>query len=57
MFNYILNNMIILKRIKPFFCPDCKRIHEKQNPYVFSLNNIIYYHCRRSSKPIKVCKL
>lgn len=56
-FNYILNNMIILKRIKPFLCPDCKRIHEKQNPYVFSFNNNIYYHCRRSTKPVKICKL
>lgn len=53
-FNYILNNMIILKRIKPFLCPDCKRIHENQHPFVFSLNNHIYYHCRRSYKPIKI---
>lgn len=56
-FNYILNNMIILKRIKSFLCPYCERIHETQNPYVFSFNNNIYYHCRRSSKPVKICKL
>lgn len=53
-FNYILNNMIILKRIKAFFCPDCKRIHEKQHPYAFIINSNLFFHCRRSLKPIKI---
>lgn len=52
-FNYIINNMIILKRIKAFMCPDCNRIHENQHPYVFVVSNNLYFHCRRSSKPIK----
>lgn len=52
--NYIMNNMIILKRKYPCFCIDCKRIHERQNPYIFVINNNIFFHCRRSSKPINI---
>lgn len=52
--NYIINNMIILKRVIPFHCPDCKRIHEKQHPYIFMTNNKMFFHCRRSQKPINI---
>lgn len=50
----IINNMIIFKRIKPFYCPDCKRIHENQNPYAFLKYNKLFFHCRRSKKPVEV---
>lgn len=50
----IINNLIILKRIKPFFCPDCKREHEKQHPYAYIKYNKLFFHCRRSKRPIEV---
>lgn len=54
----IENNRIDLKRIKSFNCPICKRIHEKQNSYIFIKNMKLMFHCRRTgSKPIKVCDL
>lgn len=52
--NYIINNMLILKRIKSCFCFDCKRIHDKQHPYIFMINDKLFFHCRRSPKPINV---
>jgi hypothetical protein len=52
--NYIINNMIILKRTRPCFCIYCKRIHERQHPYIFVINNNIFFHCRRSPKPINI---
>jgi hypothetical protein len=55
--NYIINNMIILKRTKSCFCVDCKRIHEKQHPYIFVINNNIFFHCRRSPKPINISNI
>lgn len=55
--DYILNNMIILKRTKPCFCFDCKRIHENQHPYMFMNNNKLFFHCRRSQKPVNVSYL
>lgn len=54
----IENNRIDLKRIKSFDCPICKRIHEKQNSYIFIKNMKLMFHCRRTdNKPIKVCDL
>lgn len=50
----IIDNLIILKRIKPFFCPDCKREHEKQHPYAYIKHNKLFFHCRRSKKPMEV---
>lgn len=52
--NYVIDNMLILKRISSCFCFDCKRIHEKQHPYIFVINRRLFFHCRRSPKPIDV---
>lgn len=56
-FSHIINNMIIFKRKKSFECPDCKRIHDKQHPYIFVINKNMFFHCRRSSKPINISYL
>lgn len=53
-FDHIINNMIILKRIKPFECPECKRVHDKQHPYIFISNKNIFFHCRRSLNPVNI---
>ena len=50
----IIKNMIILKRLMPFVCPQCNRIHEKQHPYIYVKSGYVYFHCRRSPKPIKI---
>lgn len=52
--NNIINNMIIFKRVKPFNCPDCNRVHEKQHPYSYVKYTKLFFHCRRSKKPIEV---
>jgi arginyl-tRNA synthetase len=57
MLNHIIDNMLILKRIKPCFCFVCKRVHEKQHPYIFMTNNKLFFHCRRSQKPVNISYL
>lgn len=43
--------VIILKRIKPSFCPICSRIHEHENPYLFiHPSGTVFFHCRRAPK-------
>lgn len=44
----ILQNMILYKRLIPFYCPICDRIHEKQDSYIFIKFNKLYFHCRRT---------
>jgi hypothetical protein len=46
----IIQNMILYKRIIPFNCPICRRIHEKQDSYIYIKNNQLYFHCRRTEK-------
>lgn len=53
-FDHIVNNMIILKRIIPYECPECKRVHENQNPYIFISNKKLFFHCRRSLSPVNI---
>lgn len=49
----IIQNMILYKRIIPFNCPICKRIHEKQDSYIYIKNKKLYFHCRRTNlKPV-----
>ena len=49
----IIKNMILYKRLIPFNCPICKRIHENQDSYIYIKINKLYFHCRRSNlKPI-----
>lgn len=52
--DHIINNMAILKRIMPYECPECKRIHESQNPYIFISNKKLFFHCRRSLNPVNI---
>lgn len=53
----IIDNMIIFKRLIPFNCPDCRRTHEKEHPYIFIKYKKLFFHCRRSSKPIEISYL
>lgn len=56
--NKIINNMILYKRKKPSNCKICNRIHDKQNPYVFSKYGKLFFDCRRSeSKPLDITYL
>lgn len=50
----IEDNRIDLKRINPYNCPICKRIHDNQNPYIFISNKNILFNCRRCNCPIKI---
>jgi hypothetical protein len=42
--------IIILNRISPSMCPVCKRVHEKQHPYLYIVRDRIYFNCRRHPK-------
>lgn len=43
--------LIELKRIAPSFCQICKRVHDKQNPFLYLVGKKrnLYWHCRRAS--------
>jgi hypothetical protein len=43
----IKNNIIVLHRHKPSYCPLCKRIHENQHPFMFINSGKLYWDCRR----------
>ena len=45
----VIDNMIILKRLKPSLCPTCQRNHEHENPYLtVSRSGSVFFHCRRT---------
>ncbi len=44
------NNNYIFSRIKPSFCPICKRIHDNDNAFITNKNNEIKFYCRRNYK-------
>lgn len=53
----IKQRLIILKRTKPSYCENCKRIHEHENPFIYVSNKDdisnkcnVYYYCRRSTQ-------
>jgi hypothetical protein len=50
-YNKIVNNMVLLKRIKPSQCRICNVIHENQDPFLF-INKVgnVYFDCRRSTE-------
>lgn len=51
--NKIIKNMILYRRLIPFNCPICDRIHENQDSYIYIKINKLFFHCRRSNlKPI-----
>lgn len=55
--NKIIQNMILYKRLTPFNCPICYRIHEKQDSYIYIKFDKLFFHCRRSNlKPILFAK-
>jgi hypothetical protein len=43
-----INNIIIIKRIRPSRCRLCDRIHEAENPFLKVINNNVYFCCRRN---------
>jgi len=49
-FNEVKGHIIVLKRDRGSFCPICRKIHQKQHPYMFIVSGKIYWHCRRSHK-------
>ena len=43
------NNLILLDRLNPTYCKQCKREHQKENPYIIiTENNEYLLYCRRS---------
>lgn len=46
------NLLIILKRLNPTYCKNCKRIHEQENPFIVTSGEFrnIYFYCRRGEK-------
>lgn len=47
-------NGTIISLINPngYYCPLCKRIHENENPYVYSLRDKVYFNCRRTEQKL-----
>lgn len=54
----IIGDIISLERVRPSYCKNCKRVHEKENPYITARkiiliegeemeNKEIFFHCRR----------
>ena len=41
------NNMVILERLYPSHCEICERIHEKQNSFLFLIEDKVYWNCWR----------
>lgn len=53
----IIQNMILYKRLIPFNCPICSRIHEKQDSYIYIKFDELFFHCRRTNlKPVLFAK-
>lgn len=50
----VYGNLILLKRLAPSKCPVCKKLepHEHENPFIFIIDNKIYWNCRRSNKSL-----
>lgn len=55
----VKNSMIFLKRLASSYCPICKKDHDNQNPYIFTvgINKAIYLNCRRNKKHLPLGKL
>lgn len=48
---------ISLRRLRKSYCRLCDRIHESENPYMFSAGGNLYFSCRRSDKNLYLGKL
>lgn len=44
----IKGSLIILKRLGPSYCPVCKKIHDKQHPYMIVSRSKVLWNCRRN---------
>lgn len=48
----IRGQQILLKRRHPSMCPVCSVIHNAENPFIFIIENRVYWNCRRASSHI-----
>ena len=46
----IIDNQILLNKIKNTYCPICNRIHQNENPVIMIINNMVQWSCRRSAQ-------
>lgn len=44
----IKGSIIVLKRLRPSMCRICSRVHENENPFLFVIEETVYFHCRRA---------
>lgn len=51
--------IIVLKRLRASMCRICSRVHENENPFLFVIEDTVYFHCRRApgNKKLFVGKL
>lgn len=50
MVNQIKNTLVELRKVKPYFCIICNRVHQNENPYcTIRMNGDVLYRCRRYS--------
>jgi len=45
----IKDEYILLDNVKPYICPICQRMHNKENPYIICDNISAYFCCRRTN--------
>jgi len=43
-----INNIMVLQRNSPSYCPLCLRIHENQHPFMYITYGKLFWDCRRS---------
>lgn len=51
----VIDGIILLKRIRASRCPSCSssfenKIHEHENPFMFIVDDKVYWNCRRTKK-------
>lgn len=44
----VAGGIIILERKMSSYCDVCDRIHDKENPYMYIINGVVYFDCRRN---------
>jgi hypothetical protein len=52
-FKEVNEHVIVLKRESASMCPMCERVHQNENPFLFVINNKVYWDCRRSNIGVK----
>lgn len=43
-------SLIALRRLQPSYCDVCQRLHQGDNPYMWVVGDILYFHCRRAPR-------